>query len=68
MRLQHTCGECRAPIATPRNESQNRALRDHWNNCDAAIARGIRYTQAMTHTDKGEDIAKRAESRIAARA
>lgn len=67
MRLQHTCGECRGPIATPRNKPQNKALSDHWDNCDAAIVRGIRYTQAMTHTTKGEDIAKRAEARIASR-
>lgn len=58
MRLHHTCGECRAPIDHPR---------DHWDNCDATIARGIRYTQAMTNTTKGEDIARRAEARIASR-
>jgi len=67
MRLSHTCAECRADIYTPKNTSQNAALSRHWDSCDAAIARGIRYTQALTHTNQGEATAAQAERRIAER-
>ena len=67
MRLSHTCAECHADIDTQHNESQNSALANHWDSCDAAIARGIRYTQALTRTNKGEETARKAEQRIAER-
>lgn len=66
MRLAHICGECYQPlfalnVSSGGIRSHTRHIQDHWNTCDAMVARGLRYS------DKNPARAAELEARVKAR-